>query len=133
VGLIARIVEAHGIPTLVYCTVRDITAKVNPPRAAFLDYPVGNAAGRPNDAADQRAVIEAGLRSMKQSTGPGSILDLPFTWNGEDRSWEEDIRSIYLSQRGGAVLRRQRILMEGLQEEFADELRRCEDTLCGLQ
>ena len=132
-GLIARIVEAHGIPTLVYCTVRDITAKVNPPRAAFLDYPVGNAAGRPNDAADQRAVIEAGLRSMKQSTGPGSILDLPFTWNGEDRSWEEDIRSIYLSQRGGAVLRRQRILMEGLQEEFADELRRCEDTLCGLQ
>jgi len=133
VGLIARIVEAHGIPTLVYCTVRDITAKVNPPRAAFLDYPVGNAAGRPNDAADQRAVIEAGLRSMKQSTGPGSIIDLPFTWNGEDRSWEEDIRSIYLSQRGGAVLRRQRILMEGLQEEFADELRRCEDTLCGLQ
>lgn len=125
--------EAHGIPTLVYCTVRDITAKVNPPRAAFLDYPVGNAAGRPNDPADQRAVIQTGLRSLNQFTEPGSIIDLPFTWSGNDRSWEEDIRSIYLSKSGGAVLRRQRILMEGLQEEFADEFRRCEDTLCGLR
>ena len=132
-GLIARIVEAQGIPTLVYCTVRDITAKVRPPRAAFLDYPVGNAAGRPNDAADQRAVIEAGLRSLHQFTAPGSIIDLPFTWNGNDRSWEEEIRSIYLSKSGGAVLRRQRILLEGLQEEFAEELRRCEDILCGTR
>lgn len=132
-GLIARIVEAHGIPTLVYCTVRDITARVKPPRAAFLDYPVGNAAGRPNDAADQRAVIEAGLRSLNRFTEPGSITDLPFTWSGKDRSWEEDIRAIYLSKKGGAVLRRQRILLEDLQEEFADELRRCEDTLCGIQ
>jgi len=133
VGLIARIVEAHGIPTLVYCTVRDITAKVKPPRAAFLDYPVGNAAGRPNDPADQRAVIEAGLGSLNRFSEPGSIIDLPFTWNSEDRSWEEDIRALYLSKRGGAVLRRQRILLEGLQKEFADELRRCEDTLCGVE
>lgn len=130
-GLVARVVEACGIPTLVYCTVRDITAKVKPPRAAFLDYPVGHAAGRPLDAGNQRAVIEAGLRSLPRFHEPGSIIDLPFTWSGDDRSWEKEIRAIYFSKNGGAVLRRQRILLEGRHEEFADELARCNSILCG--
>lgn len=111
--------------------MRDITDKVNPPRAVFLDYPVGNTAGRPHDAADQRAVILAGLQSLPQFSEPGSIIDLPFTWNGDDRSWEEGIRAIYFSQKGGSVLRRQRILLEGRQDEFGEELARCNSILCG--
>lgn len=130
-GLIARLVEAAGIPTLVYCTVRDVTAKVKPPRAVFLDYPVGHAAGRPNDAADQRAVITAGLKALQDFSEPGRIIDLPFTWSGDDRSWEQEVRAIYFSRSGRATLKRQRILLEGRQVEFADELRRCNDTLCG--
>lgn len=128
-GLVARVIEAHGIPTLVYCTVRDITAQVKPPRSAFLDYPVGNTVGRPNDAENQLAILKAGLGAAAQITEPGTIVDLPFTWSGDDRSWEEDIRAIYFSKRGNAILKRQRILLEHREEEFADELRKSNEIL----
>jgi len=49
VSLIARHLEANGIPTVVMGCAKDIVERVGVPRFLFSDFPLGNAAGRPND------------------------------------------------------------------------------------
>ena len=39
-------VEAAGISTVSMSNARSITAAANPPRAVYLDYPLGQTAGR---------------------------------------------------------------------------------------
>jgi hypothetical protein len=93
VGLIARAVEALGIPTLSLTSCRDITERVRPPRACFLDYPLGNNVGIPNDAANQRAILHAVFDSLPRFTRPGQITDLPFVWPEAD--WERGVVRTY--------------------------------------
>ncbi len=130
-GLIARIFEEHGIPTLTYCEARDIMAKVRPPRTVFIDYPLGYTAGRPNNAGNQRDIIKAGLDALNQFATPGGIIDLPFTWSGNDRSWEEDMRALYLDKRESSILKRQRILGERL-SEYQDVLKEAEKAISAM-
>lgn len=130
-GLVARIIEAHGISTLTYCEARDIMAKVKPPRAVFIDYPLGYTAGRPHDAANQRDIITAGFAALERFTEAGGIIDLPFTWSGDDRSWEDDMRALYLEKRESSIMKRQRILGEGL-SDYQDVLEEAEKTISAL-
>jgi hypothetical protein len=92
VGLVARHLEAHGIPTVTFSCARDITEAVRPPRSVFLDYPLGSTCGRPNDSANQRAVLLAGLRLLETGRTPGEIVDLPFVWS-TDETWKRLIFS----------------------------------------
>lgn len=89
--LVARHLEAHGIPTVMLISARDIAARAYPPRAVFVDYPLGNTAGRPFDPANQRAVVLAALETLETATEPGTILDLPFEWKPGDDSWKERV------------------------------------------
>ena len=91
-GLVARHLEANGIPTVTFSCARDITEAVLPPRSVFLDYPLGSTCGRPNDAANQRAVLLAGLRLLETGSIPGEIVDLPFVWSA-DETWKRLIFS----------------------------------------
>ena len=120
--------EAHGIPTLYLGSARDIMARVKPPRGVFLDYPLGRCAGKPNDADDQRKILRAFLAAFEEFSEPGSIIDLPFSWNGADRSWEEEMRALRLTDHARATLKRQRILGEKI-PGFDTELRLAEETL----
>jgi hypothetical protein len=86
VSLVARHLEANGIPTVVYTVARDITASAFTPRAVFTNYPLGNPCGRPGDPAEQRAVLRAGLRLLETATAPGTLVDLPHVWS-ESREW----------------------------------------------
>ena len=86
-GLVARHAEAAGIPTLCMTSARDITRAVNPPRAAFLDFPLGHTAGKPNEPELQRRILVEALSSFETMTAPGSMKDLPFRWS-EDEEWK---------------------------------------------
>jgi hypothetical protein len=68
-------------------SARDITRAVNPPRAAFLDYPLGHTAGKPHDPDLQRRILAEALSSFGTMTTPGSIKDLPFVWS-DDEEWK---------------------------------------------
>ena len=90
-GLVARVLEREGLTTVSLTGARDITERIRPPRAAFLNYPLGNQTGRPDDPDGQRAVVRDVLKLAESVTQPGAIVDLPYEW--PEPNWEgETIR-----------------------------------------
>ena len=79
--------EAAGIPTLCMTSALDITKSVNPPRAAFLDYPLGHTTGKPNEPDLQREILAGALAAFVSLETPGSVRMLPFRWS-EDEEWK---------------------------------------------
>ena len=65
----------------------DITRAVNPPRAVFLDYPLGHTTGKPHEPALQREILLQALEAFSSLTEPGSIKMLPFRWS-DDQAWQ---------------------------------------------
>jgi hypothetical protein len=104
VGLIARVLERDGLPTVTMSSAHDITAKVKPPRAAFLNYPLGNSVGSPGDPAGQREVIAAALGLLEAAMEPGVIAELPFRWPDDD--WQRKVNALYDDE--AAIVHRQR-------------------------
>ena len=66
----------------------DITQSVKPPRAVFVNFPLGHQTGRPNDAAIQRAIVRDAMRAFETIATPGEIVRLPYVWDPNDRTWE---------------------------------------------
>lgn len=63
----------------------DIMKAVNPPRAAFLDFPLGHTTGEPHQPEQQREIVLRALEGFSSLTTPGLIKMLPFRWSeGED-------------------------------------------------
>jgi hypothetical protein len=67
----------------------DITQAVNPPRAVFLNYPLGHQTGKPDDREDQRAIVGVALSAFETISRPGTIVELPYVWDPNDRRWED--------------------------------------------
>jgi D-proline reductase (dithiol) PrdB len=80
VGLVCRVVEAAGIPTVCVSTGRDLTALVKPPRSLFVNHPMGNPFGRPDDKEAQLAVLRAALRLVAECDEPGALVDYATDW-----------------------------------------------------
>jgi hypothetical protein len=90
VGLIAREIESQGIPTLSLSSAYSITRSVSPPRAVFLDFPLGHTVGKPHDEDLQDAIVEAALKAFETMEKPGSIDRLPFHW-ADDDAWKDSV------------------------------------------
>ncbi|MCW5746675.1 MAG: hypothetical protein KIT36_10805 [Alphaproteobacteria bacterium] len=84
-SLAARHLEALGMPTLCLGSALDILQAGAPPRAVFVDYPLGHSTGRPFDRADQDRVVRAALRALRTITAPGTIVRLAAHWG--DDAW----------------------------------------------
>jgi len=80
VGLIARNAEAAGISTVCMSSALDITQSVNPPRAVFLDYPLGHTAGPPGRPDIQEEILMNALDALAGITVPGTVKRLSFLW-----------------------------------------------------
>jgi hypothetical protein len=80
VGLVQRVLEASGIPTVTLSLIPDLTRAVGVPRLAGISYPFGRPVGRPHDADGQRAVLRAMLEVLASASGPDTYIELPFTW-----------------------------------------------------
>ena len=77
--LIARHFEAAGLPTLIVGSALDILQSGQPPRAKFVNYPLGFESGRFRDKSDQLAVIRLALRGFDEMQEP-SIQPLDLEW-----------------------------------------------------
>ena len=91
-GLVARTLEKAGFPTICLTAARSITESVNPPRAAFVDMPLGYTAGRPYEPEFQRDLLRKVFKAVENMDSPGSILDLDVTWS-DDPSWKDKATS----------------------------------------
>ncbi|MCP5025451.1 MAG: hypothetical protein GY929_04125 [Actinomycetia bacterium] len=89
IGLIARQLEEAGIATVSLTSARTITASANPPRAVFVDYPLGRTAGPPRDSSTQGSILRAAFGLIENVDSPGTILDLDLRWS-EDQAWKDD-------------------------------------------
>ncbi len=87
--LIARHLEANGIPTVVMGAARDIVELAGVPRLLFSDFPLGNAAGRPNDVASQDVTLGLALDLLEQARAPRTVVQSPLRWNGAP-DWKGD-------------------------------------------
>ena len=72
-SLIARMLEEGGTATVVMGCAKDIVEHVGVPRLLFSDFPLGNSAGRPNDAASQALTLDLALRLLE--TAPATADD----------------------------------------------------------
>ena len=54
-------IEAAGIPTVSITLLREITERVEPPRALYVNRPLGFPLGQANDVRLQRRILMAAL------------------------------------------------------------------------
>lgn len=80
-GLVCRLLEEKGIATVYVATGRDLTELVKPPRALFVNHPMGNNFGRAGDAATQTDILRAALAMLYSVEDGGELVDYPTTWS----------------------------------------------------
>jgi len=90
VSLVSRYLEAHGIPTVVIGSARDIVEECGVARFVFNDFPLGNPYGKPDDRAMQQATLGHALDLLESARLPRTTVQTPFRWS-ENESW----RSVY--------------------------------------
>ena len=91
-SLVARALEAAGIPTVVFGTAKDIVEHCGVARHVFVDFPLGNPVGKPFDEAMQHQILELGLSLLETAQEPRTTVQAPVVWEG-DVSWKELIFS----------------------------------------
>ena len=89
VSLAARMLEAQGIATVVMGCAKDIVEYVGVPRLLFSDFPLGNAAGRPNDANSQAFTLELALRVLETAPSARTTVQSPLVWSASP-DWKVD-------------------------------------------
>lgn len=76
-GLIQSAIEKAGIPTVSITLLREITEQVRPPRALYVDRPLGCPLGAPHDAALQKRIVMAALELLRNPAQQPVIVNFP--------------------------------------------------------
>jgi hypothetical protein len=92
-SLLARYLESAGIPTVVMGAAKDIVEHCGVPRFLFSDFPLGNAAARPNDLASQDLNFELAMRLLESTPAPRTTVQSPMRWSLEP-SWKLDYSNL---------------------------------------
>jgi D-proline reductase (dithiol) PrdB len=93
VSLVARHLEAGGIPTVIMGCAKDIVEHCGVPRFLFSDFPLGNSAGRPFDPESQAATLELALRVLETAPAARTTVQSPQRWR-DDASWKLDFMNL---------------------------------------
>jgi hypothetical protein len=88
VSLIARHLEANGIPTVIIGSAIDIVEYCGVPRFLFTDFPLGNPCGHPWRADMQRDIVKTALELLVTAQKPRTTLVSQHKWK-DDPGWKE--------------------------------------------
>jgi hypothetical protein len=73
-------------------TAHDIMSRVTPPRAVFVDHPVGRTFGPPHDRVRNEAVLARALEELPRFTRANEIRDPGLQWYSDgSRAWEDEL------------------------------------------
>jgi len=92
-SLAARTLEQSGIATVIMGCAKDIVEYIGVPRFLFSDFPLGNAAGRPGDAASQDLTLDLALQLLEAAPAPRTTVQSPLRWS-DDPDWKLDYSNI---------------------------------------
>ena len=87
-SLVARHLEANGIPTVVIATARDIVEHCGVARFLHVDFPLGNPVGVPFDVAMQSEILDMALDLLVTATAPRTTAVAPLQWPGGE-AWKD--------------------------------------------
>ncbi|MDA3041248.1 MAG: hypothetical protein O3C27_17310 [Actinomycetota bacterium] len=82
-ALVARHLEANGIPTVVIGSARDIIEEIGVSRFLFVDFPLGYPCGRPGDVEQQRSICGQALDLLERAGAPRTTVHAIAEW-GDD-------------------------------------------------
>ena len=103
-SLVARYLEANGLPTVMMGSALDIVEHCGVPRFVFNDFPLGNPAGHPWRPDMQRAIVEQGLRLLESASAPRTTVRSPFAWK-DDPGWRARYNRIDPAEREALLAR----------------------------
>ena len=83
-GLIQRLAEEAGIPTISTGNSPERMANIKPPRAVLVKFARGSMFGEPGNVERQRRIILDALEALQTMTEPGTIQELPYRWKQPD-------------------------------------------------
>ena len=67
----------------------DVTKAVKPPRAVFVNFPLGHQTGKPHQPKLQRSIVRDAFLALESMAKPGTVVTLPYVWDEDDDSWED--------------------------------------------
>ena len=90
--MLARRLEAAGIPTVVVTMMPDVAEALGTPRVVGVEFPFGHPFGLPGDRATQRRVLLTALTVLAGAGAPGTRVDVDIEWpvplREAYRSWQ---------------------------------------------
>jgi hypothetical protein len=86
VGLIQRMAEEEGIPTISMGNEAERMAKIKPPRALLVKFARGSMFGEPGNVKRQRRIILDAIEALKTMRVPGTIQELPYRWKRPEQA-----------------------------------------------
>jgi D-proline reductase (dithiol) PrdB len=107
VSLVARHLEANGIPTLIIGSAIDIVEYCGVSRYLHADFPLGNPCGRPYDKVMQLGIISQAMALFKNAAAANTTERLDYAWS-EDNSWRDNYSRVDASNRERLRLRGER-------------------------
>ena len=95
--VLARWIEAAGIPTVTVTMMPSVAEDRMAPRIVGVEFPFGHAFGMPNDRAMQRLTLELALRVLAGAARFGTRVDLDVAWpvpiREAYRTWQPKVPS----------------------------------------
>jgi D-proline reductase (dithiol) PrdB len=87
-SLVARHLEANGVPTVVVGSALDVVEHCGVPRFLFSDFPLGNPCGHPWNKDMQTQTMRLALSLLQTATAPRTTARTPFDWK-PDPEWRD--------------------------------------------
>jgi hypothetical protein len=92
VPVLARWIEAAGIPTVIVTMMPSVAEERRAPRIVGVEFPFGHPFGMPHDSDMQRTALELALRVLAGAASFGTRVDLDVEWpvplREAYRSWQ---------------------------------------------
>ena len=78
--VLARLIEAAGIPTVTVTMMPALAAAVLAPRIVGVEFPYGHPFGMAGDRVMQRTILETALTVLSGAAAFGTRLDVDIEW-----------------------------------------------------
>jgi len=89
VPVLARVIEAVGISTVVVTMMPDLAERLGVPRIVGVEFPFGHNLGHAGEREEQMKVIRHALRVLRDARQPNEVEHMPYEWPDFER-WKRE-------------------------------------------